>query len=112
MSNQLLQRSTNLIPKTFITTVASDATYTLKPLDNYILISSTAGTKAISLPVTTSIQRVTISMTANTGGSYTVSVVEGTLTFDATGETATIISVPTVGSTTWRVESLRGATIV
>jgi hypothetical protein len=112
MSNHLQQRSINLIPETFITTVAADAVYTIKPLDNYILISSTAAVKAITLPVTTSIQRVTISMAANAGGSYTAAVVEGTLTFDAIDETATIISVPTVGSTTWRVESLRGATIV
>ena len=112
MANQLQQRSQNLIPKTFITTVAADAVYTIKPLDNYILISSTAAVKAITLPVTTTIQRVTISMTANAGGSYTVAVVEGALTFDAVNETAVIVSVPTVGSTTWRVEALRGATIV
>ena len=76
-----------------------------------ILLASTAGTKVLTLPTTTNeIVRITIRMTANTGGDYTATVVGGTLTFNAANEIATIISVPPTG--TWVVESLIGATIV
>jgi len=111
MSNQFLPRTINGEPKTTATSVTADAAYTVKTTDNLILLASTAGTKVLTLPVTTdSISRVTIVMTANTGGEYTASVLGGTLTFNAPNETATIVSNPPTGN--WIVESLVGATIV
>lgn len=111
MSNQFLPRTINGFPKTTPTSVTADAAYTVKVTDNVILIASTAAVKVLTLPTTTdSIVRITIVMTANTGGSYTAAVLGGTLTFDAQYETATIISNPPTGS--WIVESLKGATVV
>lgn len=111
MSNQFLPRTINGFSKTTPTSVTADAAYTVKVTDNLILLASTAGTKVLTLPTTTdSIVRITIRMTANTGGDYTAVVVGGTLTFNAANETAVIINNPPTGS--WIVESLLGATIV
>ena len=52
-----------------------------------------------------------IRMNARTGGSYVASVTGGTLTFDASGESAIIVSNPISGQG-WQVISLNGATIV
>ena len=51
-------------------------------------------------------------MTARAAGSYTAVVTGGTLTLDAAGESAIVISDPTTGTATWAVSSVFGATVV
>lgn len=78
-----------------------------------ITLNSTTGAKAITTDTSGSNavldgQRVFIVAPTVSGGSYTLVVDEGTLTFDAADEAALIERVGSV----WRVISLRGATIV
>lgn len=67
------------------------------------ITTDTSGTDAVWDGQVVAIFAPTVS-----GGSYTLAVDEGTLTFDAADEAAVIQRVGSV----WRVRSLRGATIV
>ena len=111
---KLNQRTINLSQKTRPTTVTQDANYTVSLYDKYIILDSTAtgGAKVLTLPtVKDFVQQIMIRMNARTGGSYTAAVTGGTLTFDASGESAIIVSNPISGQG-WQVISLNGATIV
>ncbi len=109
---KLNQRTINLSQNTRPTTVARDAAYTVKPYDKYIVLDSLAGTtKVLTLPAMTSVQVINIRMNSRVAGEYTAAVSGGTLTFNATGESAQIISNP-VSGLGWQVISLNGATIV
>ena len=77
------------------------------------LLLSTSGAKAILTDVADPNavdlgQEVTIFLTARGGGSYTLALSTGTLTFDAALECAKIVRT----SLGWNVVSLNGATIV
>jgi hypothetical protein len=112
MSNQLNQRTINLSQKTRPTTVAQDTSYTVKPYDKYIVLDSLAATtKVLTLPAMDSVQVINIRMNSRVAGEYTAIVTGGVLTFNATGESAQIISNPITGLG-WQVISLNGATIV
>lgn len=67
------------------------------------ITTDTSGANAVSLG-----QEVTIFLTARSGGSYTLALSTGTLTFDAALECAKIVRT----SLGWNVVSLNGATIV
>lgn len=110
---KLNQRTINLSQKTRPTTVTQDTSYTIKPYDKYIILDSTAtgGAKVLTPPTMNSVQQIMIRMNARTGGSYTMAVTSGTLTFDAAGESAIVASNPITGLG-WQVISLNGATIV
>lgn len=109
---KLNQRTINLSQKTRPTTVTLDADYTVKPYDKYIVLSSTAATtKTLTLPTMDSVQVINIRMNARVAGEYVAAVTGGSLTFNAAGESAQIISNPVTGLG-WQVISLNGATIV
>lgn len=111
---KLNQRTINQCQKTRPTTVTQDTSYTVSMYDKYIILDSTAtgGAKVLTLPtVKDFVQQIMIRMNARTGGSYTAAVTTGTLTFDAAGESAIIVSNP-ISGLGWQVISLNGATIV
>lgn len=91
-----------------VRTATADAAVVIANTDHYVLISTTgAGTNAITETMDDG-QVVHISMTAQATGTYEMTVNEGTLTFNAADESATIIH----DGTDVRVMALRGATIV
>lgn len=115
MPLQHTQRTINSDRKTKPVTVPVDtAAYALSPYDSLVFISSTAATDKVITPTDTNFVSgpVTIRMTARVAGKYTMAVDGGSITWDAAGETATVIShpqdAPTAG--TWTLVSLQGAT--
>lgn len=108
---KLNQRTINACQKTRPTTVTQDAAYTIKPYDKYIILDSTVGVKILTPPTMNAVQQIMIRMNARTGGSYTMAVTGGTLTFDAAAESAIVASNPITGLG-WQVIALNGATIV
>lgn len=92
---------------------AADAVPTIIGGVTRVTLNSTAAAKAILTDIAGSDavldgQQVFIVATTLSGGSYTLVVDEGTLTFDAVDEAALVERTGSV----WRVVSLRGATIV
>ena len=78
-----------------------------------ILADSTTGNKAILTDTSGAGavvvgQQVAIRLVAATGNSYTLALASGTLTFNAAGESATVVRT----ATGWQVIRLEGATIV
>ena len=94
--------------------VASDVVPTIDRSDRFIeLLASASGAKAILTDVAGADavavgQEVTFFLTARSGGSYTLALSTGTLTFDAALEAAKVVRT-TLG---WNVVSLNGATVV
>lgn len=92
-----------------VRTLTADATLAIGPTDGIILISSAGGSAPGATTETMADgQEVTIAMTAFNTNAYTVTVDEGTLTFNAADECATVFH----DGTALRVKCLRGATIV
>lgn len=97
-------------------TVASDVVPTIGRADGsgmIELLASAAGDKAILTDTSGDNavdlgQEVTIFLTAASGGSYTLALSTGTLTFNAALEAAKVVRT----SLGWNVVSLNGATIV
>lgn len=95
-------------------TVASDVVPTIDRSDRVIeLLASASGAKAILTDTSGDDavalgQEVTFFLTARSGGSYTLALSTGTLTFDAALEAAKVVRT----SLGWNVVSLNGATIV
>lgn len=112
MPLQHTQRTINSDQKPQTRVVTVDTAFTLGAYDKYITISSTAASVKVITPITSNFIAgpITIKMSARVAGSYTLAVEGGALTFDAAGETATVISNPVTD--TWVVQSLQGATIV
>lgn len=108
-----IQRTINACQKTRPSTVLQDADYTVKRYDKYIILDSLAATtKTLTLPATMdAVQVINIRMNARVAGEYVAAVTGGSLTFNASGESAQIISNPITGLG-WQVISLNGATIV
>jgi hypothetical protein len=68
-------------------TVAEDAALTLGPTDRTInLLSCTTGTHAATMTGTQAGHRVTVKLTARSGGAYTLAASSQTVTLDAAGE--------------------------
>lgn len=86
----------------------ADAAVAILNTTTRIELNSGSGAKSITTTSSKDGQRISIFAPTVSGGSYTLAVDEGTLTFDAADEAALI---ERVGSA-WRVLSLRGATIV
>lgn len=108
-----LQRTINSDQRQKPKVVGVDAAYTALPQDSYIIVSSTADSvKVITLPNVPFVTSITIRMTARVAGSYTAVVTGGTLTLNAAGESAIVISDPTTGTATWAVASVFNATVV
>lgn len=95
-------------------TVASDVVPTIDRSDSVIellasasgakvILTDTSGDNAVALG-----QVVTFFLTARSGGSYTLALSTGTLTFDAALESATVVRT----SLGWNVVALNGATVV
>ena len=112
MPLQHTQRTINSDRKTQPRVIPVDTAFTLGAYDKYITVSSTAATAKVITPIVADFIAgpITIKMSARVAGSYTLAVEGGALTFDAAGETATVISNPITD--TWVVQSLQGATIV
>ena len=95
-------------------TVASDVVPTIVRGDSVIeLLASASGAKVILTDTSGDGavevgQEVTFFLTARSGGSYTLALSTGTLTFDAALECAKVVRT----SLGWNVVSLNGATIV
>lgn len=92
----------------FTSTTNNAAVAITDVLDRIVLPPSTTGAKTITTTSAREGQRISIFAPTVSGGSYTLAVNEGTLTFDAADETALVEYV----NAEWRVIALRGATIV
>ena len=91
--------------------VAADVVPAITASTTYLhMSSSTTGIKAITTSSSYPGQTVTLLLEAASGGSYTLAVTGGALTFDASTEVATVIR--NAGGGGWVVTSLQGATIV
>lgn len=112
MALQHTQRTINSDRKTQPRVIPVDTAFTLGAYDKLITISSTAATAKVITPIVADfiVGPITITMSARVAGSYTMAVVGGALTFDAAGDTATVISNPITDL--WTVVALQGATIV
>lgn len=112
MPLQHTQRTINSDRKTQPRVIPVDTNFTLGAYDKLISISSTADTVKTISPVVADFVAgpITINMTARVAGSYTMAVPNGTLTFNAVNESATLISNPITDI--WIVQSLNGATVV
>jgi len=74
------------------------------------LASSTSGAKAITTTSYRAGQVIAIGLVAATGGSYTLAVTGGALTFDAAGEFAIVMR--NAANDGWKALFLSGATVV
>lgn len=91
--------------------VAADtAAITLTDDDHVVYFSTTgAGSHTIAATALTPGKVIHLCATAISTGTYALTTIEGTLTFNAANEMATVIAVT---ASTFRVVSLQGATIV
>lgn len=97
------------VTATGVRAVTADTNAVLTDADHFVTFSTTgAGSRTISATALTPGKVVHLAMTAQSTGTYTCTVDEGTLTFDAADEFATVIAIT---ASTFRVVSLRGATI-
>lgn len=93
-----------------IRVATADQNVVLTDADHLVTFSTTgAGSRTISATALTPGKVIHLAMTAQSTGTYTCTVDEGTLTFDAADESATVIAIT---ASTFRVICLRGATIV
>ena len=91
--------------------IASDGAVALADTDATIIVAASAsGAKAITTASSFAGQHVWIRLVAASGGSYTLALVSGTLTFNAANETALIVR--NAANTGWLAGCLVGATIV
>lgn len=91
--------------------IAQDGAVAILDTTNAIyLADSTVGTKVIATTSSYPGQVIPIRLVLNSGGSYTLVVSEGTLTFDAAGESAVVVR--NIADDAWNVLDLNGATIV
>jgi hypothetical protein len=110
-----LQRNINSHQISGPRTITVDTAFTLAPIDFSVKISSVVNSvKVITPPAVTEVSIpsfIDISMTARTAGSYTVACQEGTVTFDAAGESALFMTDPTHATAPLHLVALRGATV-
>jgi hypothetical protein len=98
------------VTATGVRAVTADTNAVLTNTDHLVTFSTTgAGTRTITATALTPGKVIHLAMTAQSTGTYTCTVDEGTLTFDAADECATVIAIT---ASTFRVLALRGATIV